>query len=115
MGVNHQGNGIDISLEQYQILITLLKQYLPNTEVWAYGSRVKGTASSNSDLDLVTFTSPAQQSAIFDLKEAFEESDLPFRVDLFSWDEIPEQFRKNITKDKVLLSNSNSPLSRVIR
>jgi len=110
MGVTHGVNGIDLSLEQYQMLITLLKQYLPNTEVWAYGSRVKGTSSSYSDLDLVAFTSPAQQSAVFDLKEAFEESDLPFRVDLFSWDEIPEQFQKNIKKDKVLLSYSNSPL-----
>jgi len=72
-----------------------------------YGSQVKGTTSSYSDLDLVAFTCSSQQSAVFDLKEAFEESNLPFRVDLFSWDEIPGQFQKNIKKDKMLLSSSN--------
>lgn len=108
MGVIYDCNAIDVSIEQYQILIALLKQYLPNTEVWAYGSRVKGTAKPYSDLDLVALTSSDQQPTLFELKEAFEESDLPFRVDLFSWDEIPEQFKENIKKDKVLLFSSNS-------
>ncbi|NOQ77584.1 MAG: nucleotidyltransferase domain-containing protein [Methylococcaceae bacterium] len=95
------------ALNSSQLNQSFLKQYLPNTEVWAYGSRVKGTASSYSDLDLVAFTCSSQQSAVFDLKEAFEESDLPFRVDLFSWGEIPKQFQENIKRDKVLLSSSN--------
>lgn len=83
-----------LSSEQYKVLKALLNKYLPDTEVWAYGSRVKGTAKSYSDLDLVVFTKPEQPIAQFDLKEAFEASDLPFRVDLFCWDEIPEQFKK---------------------
>lgn len=81
--------------------------FIPDTEVWAYGSRVKGTAKSYSDLDLIVFTKPEQRRAQFDLEEAFEESDLPFRVDLFSWDEIPEQFQENIKRNKVLLYSSN--------
>ena len=37
------------------------------------------------------------------LREAFEESDLPFRVDLFVWDRIPEQFKAQIEAEHVEL------------
>ena len=30
------------------------------------------------------------------LKEAFEASDLPFRVDLFVWDALPDTFRQQV-------------------
>ena len=40
---------------------------------------------------------------VFELKEAFEESDLPFRVDFFVWDEVPEKFHKNIRSEYFLL------------
>lgn len=96
---------IDIDSSANAIIKKLLQQYLPNTEIWAYGSRVNGTAKTYSDLDLVAFARAEQSTAIFELKEAFEESNLPFRVDLFRWDEIPEQFQHNIKKNKVLIGS----------
>ena len=87
---------IDVSPDQRKIISDLLKRYIPNTEVWAYGSRVKWTAKPHSDLDMVAFTTKEQETSVFDLREAFEESDLPFRVDFFVWDEVPEKFHKNI-------------------
>ena len=56
-----------------------------------------------SDLDLVVFASPAQQNAVAELREAFAESDLPFRVDLFVWDEMPASFRENIHSRHVVM------------
>ena len=35
------------------LLEALLQKHVPNVEVWAYGSRVNGTAHEASDLDLV--------------------------------------------------------------
>lgn len=96
-------NTLDITRPQRQLIVALLQKYLPKTTVWAYGSRVKGTARPHSDLDLVVFASPTQQRAIADLKEAFDESDLPFRVDLFSWHEIPEPFHKTIAADHAVI------------
>ena len=94
---------IDITPGQRKSILGLLKRYLPETTVWAYGSRVKWTSTPRSDLDMVVFSGPEQKLAVSNLKEAFEESDLPFRVDLFSWDEVPEQFRKNIEAEHAVL------------
>jgi len=94
---------IDITTGQRKALLELLKRYLPGTAVWAYGSRVKWTSRPESDLDMVVFASPDQKRQVSNLKEALEESDLPFRVDLFVWDEVPESFRRNIEAEHVVL------------
>ncbi len=86
----------------------LLARHLPDTEVWAYGSRIKGNARPWSDLDLVVFAGPEKKKAVAELREAFEESDLPFRVDLFVWDELPESFRENIRNNHRVLSGRAS-------
>ncbi len=97
---------IDLTAEQRKEIADLLKHHLPDTEVWAYGSRVKFTSKPSSDLDMVAFAKKEQQMAVADLKEAFEESDLPFRVDLFIWEEVPEQFHKNIEAERVVLQGA---------
>ena len=94
---------IDITAEQREKILSLLARHLPETTAWAYGSRVKQKSHPTSDLDLVVFATPEQRRQVGDLWEAFEESDLPFRVDLFVWDEIPEGFRKRIEAEHVVL------------
>ena len=84
---------IDITTDQRKTVLALLASHLPNTTAWAYGSRVKWTSSPKSDLDLVVFATPEQTGWVSDPGEAIEESNLPFRVDLFVWDDVPEQFR----------------------
>ena len=111
---------IDLNPTQLNEVKKLLKYYLPDTEVWGYGSRVKFTAKTYSDLDIVAFASPEQKTAIHNLKEAFEESSLPFRVDLFVWNEVPEQFHANIRSERVMLQskvdkNSNDIIWPVVR
>ena len=100
MGVD---SAIDITDEQRKTILTLLQRYLPGTAAWTYGSRVKWTSRPQSDLDLVVFATPEQSGRVGVLREAFEESDLPFRVDLFVWDEVPESFRKQIGSEHVVL------------
>ena len=87
---------IDVTAEQRKAILALLNRHLPNTTAWVYGSRAKWTARPRSDLDMVVFATPEQTDRISELKEAFEQSNLPFRVDLFVWDAVPEQFRKQI-------------------
>ena len=94
---------IDITAEQRKLILALLEKHLPNTTAWVYGSRAKGTARPQADLDMVVFTKPEQSDQVIELREAFEESDLPFRVDLFVWDALPENFRPQVTAEHVVL------------
>ena len=95
---------IDITCQDKEILLSLLAQHLPNTIVWAYGSRVTGSAKSCSDLDLVVFTEKKHKYQLSLLREALEESNLTFRVDLLEWDSLPDNFKKNITASHAVIA-----------
>ena len=99
---------IDLSPLQLKEVKALLGKYLPNTTVWAYGSRVRWSARPNSDLDIVAFASPAQAAQVSLLREAFEESNLPFTVDFFVWDTVPEKFRENIQREYIELQSGEA-------
>ena len=94
---------LNLTSKQQELIKDLIKKYIPNITVWVYGSRVKGTSTSKSDLDLAAFVSPKQKIEIINLREAFEESNLPFKVDLFAWYEIPDFFRQNIEQEHIVL------------
>ena len=98
---------IDITAEQRRAILASLNRHLPDTTVWACGSRVKWASRPESDLDLVAFARPEQSARVAELREAFEESSLPFRVDLFVWDETPESFRSRIGGNHVVLTGDN--------
>ena len=106
MGLN---GVIDITAKQRQTVLALLARHLPSTTAWVYGSRAKWTSRPQSDLDMVVFATPEQADRVSNLREAFEESNLPFRVDLFVWDAVPEQFRKEIEREHVVLLAVQEP------
>lgn len=87
---------IAITPDQRETLISLIDRHLHCTEIWVYGSRIQGTSRSSSDLDMVVFATPEQAPAVSEPRESLEDSNLPFRVDLFVWDEVPESFREQI-------------------
>lgn len=94
---------IDITSNQRETLCSLLSRHLPGTEAWIYGSRVRGGSRPASDLDMVVFATPGQARGVSELRESFEQSSLPFRVDLFVWDEVPGSFRMQIEREHVVL------------
>ncbi|MFQ3241390.1 MAG: putative nucleotidyltransferase [Lentimonas sp.] len=101
-------DSITIKSEEVKILHSLLQIYVPDAEVRAFGSRVNGTARSSSDLDIVVFATPEQVAEVEDLKEAFEQSDLPFRVDCHIWSELPNPFQHIIAAGYYLLQETRS-------
>ena len=103
---------IDITTEERQTVLGLLQRHLPGTAAWVYGSRVKWTSRPQSDLDLVVFATPEQRPHVGDLREAFEESNLSFRVDLFVWDDVPESFRARITANHVVMAKAHAAKRR---
>lgn len=95
---------LDWSSDEAKLVTSLLQKHLPGVAAWAYGSRARWNARPDSDLDLVVFADRSQSASVSALREALEESSLPYRVDLLVWDEIPDNFRPNIEKERVEVS-----------
>jgi uncharacterized protein len=55
-----------------------------------------------------------QQAAVADLQEAFDESDLPFRVDLLVWHELPERFHQTIAADYAVVQQATRDASQTM-
>ena len=104
-------NTIDIKPRDKEILFSLLAKYLPDTTIWAFGSRVSGHSRPWSDLDLVLFTAAEQKYRISLLKEALDESNLSFRVDLLEWNSLPDNFKTNISESATVLMKGESVIS----
>jgi type I restriction enzyme S subunit len=90
---------IDLAPHHLEKIRTILRQQVPQCEVRAFGSRVSWTAKDYSDLDLVVVASgKLSDDALRHLREAFEESDLPFRVDVLDWYGTSPEFQKVIER-----------------
>ncbi len=100
----HDGPQVDLKADQLEIVKTILAKYIAGAKVYAFGSRVKGNARPYSDLDLLIVDKTALRlETISALKEAFEESKLPFKVDIVEWVSISSNFQKIIEQDCVRL------------
>ena len=87
-------------------LEALLREHLPDVEVWAYGSRITGASHDGSDLDLVLRAPDLRKIPIgrlSDLWEALRESTIPFLVEARDWARLPEEFHGKIERDYVVL------------
>ena len=88
---------IKVTPAQRRLITGLLAAKVPGVEAWAFGSRVDGNPKDYSDLDLALVGPARLEAAVVGaLKEAFEESDLPFRVDVLDWHAISKEFQKVI-------------------
>ena len=107
---------IDLNPKHLKTIQSILAEYIPAYEVRAFGSRVKWTAKDYSDLDLaVVGNEPLSLRQRGQLVDAFEESNLPIRVDVLDWQSISERFRQVILeryeviqKAKPVNQNGNS-------
>lgn len=88
---------IDVHPDHLLLVREILVKHVPSLEVRAFGSRVQGCAKRYSDLDLVLMTDEhLPPLTLARLEDAFQESDLSFRVDLVDWSSISEAFREII-------------------
>ena len=84
----------------------LLREHMPDVEVWAYGSRVSGRSHEGSDLDLVLRGPDLKRidsGQLADLIEALEESNVPIIVQAHDWARLPERFHREIEREYVVL------------
>ena len=95
---------LDLRPGECEIVCEILARRLPGREVWAFGSRAKGTAKPYSDLDLAILgDEPLPLSILAELADDFSESDLPFKVDIVDWATTGKRFRKVIEAERVVV------------
>ncbi|MCY1670659.1 nucleotidyltransferase domain-containing protein [Novosphingobium sp. SL115] len=76
----------------------------PDVSAWVFGSRAGGNPKPWSDLDLVLEGDGVLPlSLLAELTEAFDESALPWKVDLVDRRAITPQFRAIIDRDRMPL------------
>ena len=97
---------LDLDSRHFRLLLELLNLHAPEAEVWAFGSRVDGSGHAASDLDLVlrnpaNLTQPQKRLAA--LRGALIESNLPMSVDVLDWARIPDDFRREIERQHVIV------------
>ncbi len=94
-------NKLHVPDKYLQMVLVLLKEYVPEATVWAFGSRVSGDCHAGSDLDLVVIG--ATPKDISRLKTGFQDSNVPFLVDILRWESIPDYFQKEIKEGYVVV------------
>ena len=104
---------LHIKPQHFKAIQSILAQYVPQYEVWAFGSRVHGRQLKPfSDLDLAVINNTEINPAhLRQLKEAFSESNLPFRVDVVDWAAMQCSFQNIILQEHVVLKRGPTPLS----
>lgn len=101
---------IDLPPSQLEIVKRILAEHVPRCEVRAFGSRINQTAKKWSDLDLAVISSAKlEQHSLYDLKEAFEESDIPIRVDVLDWHAISPEFQAVISESYEVVQVAEDP------
>ena len=96
---------LDLLPRHRQELETLLREHVPDAEVWAYGSRVNGQSHDGSDLDLA-LRAPGLEPLGYEylkLVEALEQSNIPILVQAHDWARLPESFHREIERDYVVI------------
>ena len=96
---------IDIRADHLRIVQDVLARHLPDgVKVWVFGSRATWATKDSSDLDLALEGKgeiPARSLSA--LETAFEDSDLPFEVDVVDLKRIHERFRGIVEQQRVSL------------
>ena len=91
-------NPVDIRPDHLQIVQDILQEHLPaGVKVRVFGSRAKWSTRDASDLDLaLEGETKLERSLLVSLADAFENSDLPYRVDVVDLNRASELFRRII-------------------
>jgi len=93
---------LQISKEQNEILMSILNKYKDLT-FFAYGSRAKSSSSNLSDLDLLILQGISKEE-LSNIIEDFENSNLPFHVDVVLKRDMDSNFYNQIKNDLIQLN-----------
>ena len=95
---------LDLTPAQKALVCKIVDAHLERQRVRVFGSRAQHRAKPFSDLDLLVLGEPLGPGLRGALEEAFDESDLPFRVDIAEAAALSPEFRARIEPQAVSLN-----------
>ena len=96
---------VDIRPDHLEIVQGILHEHLPvGVKVWVFGSRANWTTKDSSDLDLaLEGNGQLSHKLLGALKDAFEDSSLPYTVDLVDMNRIGDSFKRIVESQRTPL------------
>ena len=96
---------VDIRPDHLEIVQGILREHLPvDVKVWVFGSRTNWTTKDSSDLDLaLDGESKLSHKLMGALKDAFEDSTLPYTVDVVDLNAVSHAFKQIVKEQRVAL------------
>lgn len=100
---------INLEKRHLDFVQSILKEYIPQETIWLFGSRTTEKIKPYSDIDLVIISKkPISDDILIPLSLAFEESDLPYKVDILDWCMLDNDFKKIIQKRYEILQTGKN-------
>ena len=87
---------------------TIIEEFVgPNAEVLIFGSSLE--SDHFNDIDIGVVDPKMELSVLGQIKEAFEESDIPYKIDVVDFNKVDEDFKKVVFNNKIkwLISKKN--------
>lgn len=99
--ISEEVTNLAVDEKSLDIIQSIISRFLPDTHVWFFGSRVLGRSHSTSDLDMVIFLPEKEPQLLWHIREQLEEADLPFDIDIHSWNNLPKEFQDRIKETHI--------------
>ncbi|MDR2085668.1 MAG: nucleotidyltransferase domain-containing protein [Dysgonamonadaceae bacterium] len=98
-----------LSKRDIETIYDILEKYSDIHSVYLFGSRAKGTYRQGSDIDLAIINNQLSLNQIIQLKDDFENSSLPYFVDIVDYTAIKDPLLKKSIRQfgKEIYSISN--------
>lgn len=97
--INKKTSMIDLNEKYISFIKETVYHYLQNCEIYLFGSRTKGTAKKYSDIDIALKSPNLNENILLKIINDFENSTLPYEVDVLDLNNISETFRQYIEQD----------------
>lgn len=90
---------IDLEEKYINFIKEIINKHIQKCKIYLFGSRVKDKARKYSDIDIALDCEKLDEKILLKIKNDFENSTLPYEVDVLDLNNISESFKKHIKDD----------------
>lgn len=95
---------LSLSNKYVMLVKEILAKHVSDYEIRVFGSRISGAHKEYSDLDLVIMNDqPLDVQVRTQLRNDFEESVIPIKIDFVEWADLSDSFKKIIEEKNEVL------------